>query len=822
MKKVELLAPVGSYDAMVAAVQNGADAIYLGGKSFGARQYANNFGRKELIEVVTYCHIRGVKVFVTVNTLVLNEEFKELAEFIDFLYSIDVDAVIIQDLGVLRYIRNNYPDFELHSSTQMTIHNLEGIKLVKELGIKRVVLAREMAIDDINYIKQNTDIELEVFVHGALCLCYSGQCLMSSLIGGRSGNRGKCAQPCRLPYKLVDLETKEEIEGTYGEYLLSPRDLNTIEDLKKVLDTSVESLKIEGRMKKPEYVALVVAAYRRAIDMYYNSGNIHIDIDTKHDLTSIFNRRFTKGYLLNEYGKKLMSYEKPGNRGVEIGKITGFNKKQKRVKIALIKELNQGDGIKIINQNGEDCGLTVNKIYFKDNLVNKGNIGETIEIEITGDIHKGDQVFKTSDIKLLNKAQKSYKDDNKKISINGAVKSTLNEELEIHLWDKDGNHIKAKGEVKAERAINRPLDEEKVREQVSKLGNTPYILENLEVELEEGLALPIKEINNTRRIAIDMLSIKRSVRNNREKKNKKSMDFFSYTNKAIDQNKEISLRAYVNNLDQLEGVLNTDINEIYYSSIKDIDKAYSITSKYDKKIIPAFSRIMNDNEIEDIKSKIDKLIKYESVLVGNHGQLNIFKDKDLDIYTDFSFNVFNNMTIEELQELDVKNITLSPELTLRQIDHILSKTKMNCEIIVYGHIPVMISKYCVIKALIDNKCGTKKCGLCTEKKYGLKDRYGVIFPVVKDDYCRMEILNSKKLLLLENIKELISSNIKTMRLQFTNENKNEIISIVNAYTEMISKVQNGKDIIPDNINSLIEFYKRNDDYTKGHFFRGVE
>ena len=305
MKKqtIELLAPAGSWEALEAAVNAGADAVYMGGKAFGARQYASNFDREEIQKAVYFAHMHRVRLYITVNTLVDDSELGELADYLLFLSNVGIDGIIVQDLGVIRLARQIVPDLPLHASTQMTVTNSEGVKLAAEAGMERVVLARELSLEEINTICHGTDTEIEVFIHGALCVCYSGQCLMSSLIGGRSGNRGRCAQPCRLPYKLVNEAGEDLLSGKdAGQYLLSPKDLNTLDILPQLIEAGVTSYKIEGRMKRPEYVAVVVDAYRRAIDSYLG-GDYQVPEEDFANIEQIFNRDFTTAYLLERPGR---------------------------------------------------------------------------------------------------------------------------------------------------------------------------------------------------------------------------------------------------------------------------------------------------------------------------------------------------------------------------------------------------------------------------------------------------------------------------------------------------------------------------------------
>ena len=390
MRDVELLAPVGSFEALKAAVQNGANAVYLGGKDFGARASANNFDRDELKEAVKYAHIRGVQVFVTTNTLRKENEIEDFLEYAKFLYDIDVDAIILQDIGMARLIKRELPDFELHASTQMVAHSLEDVKYLESVGFDRVVLAREVTVEEIKYICDNCKADIEVFVHGALCVCYSGQCLMSSMIGNRSGNRGRCAQPCRQRYELIDVYTGEVVNSN-GDYLLSPRDLNAIEEIDKVIDAGVHSLKIEGRMKRPEYVATVIDGYRKTIDEYLATNKLNVSDETINDLYTIFNRKFTKGLLLGDVGKDMMNSQLPNNQGLYVGTVVDYNKKAKRLKIKLANTLKKGDGInlgggtigRIIKNGNIEHKIEIKKDLLFDDIVKDINeIGKTINIAV--------------------------------------------------------------------------------------------------------------------------------------------------------------------------------------------------------------------------------------------------------------------------------------------------------------------------------------------------------------------------------------------------------------------------------------------------------
>ena len=369
MKRIELLAPAGNMDNLVAAVEAGCDAVYLGGKSFGARAFSKNFSDEEIIKAINYCHLYGVKVYVTVNTIIYENEVDSFVEYIDFLHKNNVDAVLIQDLGMLDLIRKTYPNLEIHSSTQMHIHNLDGVQFMEKLGVRRVVLARETSIDEIKKIKSNSNVELEVFVHGALCISYSGECLMSSLIGGRSGNRGECAGSCRLRYDVVDSNNKRL---NRGDYPLSTKDLNTLEYVGDLIDSGVSSLKIEGRMKSKEYVYMVVSLYRHAIDSYYERGKVEVNKSDLIKLKKIFNRKYTKGFIMNTKNNDLINDYRPNHQGVEIGEVISYS--NNIAKIKLFDTLTIGSGLRVVGN--PDVGISVNDFYIKNKLVKEAHKGE--------------------------------------------------------------------------------------------------------------------------------------------------------------------------------------------------------------------------------------------------------------------------------------------------------------------------------------------------------------------------------------------------------------------------------------------------------------
>ncbi|MEG1871036.1 MAG: U32 family peptidase, partial [Peptostreptococcaceae bacterium] len=499
MDKIELLAPGGSKEGIYAAVQGGADAIYMGGTKFSARAYANNFSEEELIEVVKYCHLYNVKVYIAFNTVLKEQELEQALEYGKFLYKIGVDAVLTQDMGLFKMLKETMPAFEIHASTQMTIHNFQGGLFLKSLGFQRIVLSRELSIDEIKYISNNLGIETEIFVHGALCVSYSGQCLMSSLIGGRSGNRGRCAQPCRLPYNIIRKSTGESKEG----YFLSPKDMCTIEEIKGLIESGTSSLKIEGRLKKPEYVSGVVTAYREAIDSVY--GNKVFDIDPKKEMLSqLFNREgFSKAYLRGNIGRDMMAYNFPKNTGVFLGVV------EDDLTIKLQKDIRVQDGVRT-----DDGGFTITNIIRGKEKVKEAFRGDRVKL-LPSKYKAGEEVYVTLDSKLLNELQKNYENIyGIKLPLVIQVNFIPGEPLYL-ATTYDEKHFEVYGDV-VEVAANKPMDRESLIKNLGKLGNTPFELGKVEFEKFQDGFLRVSSINNGRRELIEKIMNYTETRDKRE------------------------------------------------------------------------------------------------------------------------------------------------------------------------------------------------------------------------------------------------------------------------------------------------------------------
>ena len=806
MNEIELLAPVGSFDALKAAVQNGANAVYLGGKDFSARASANNFDREELIEAVKYAHIRDVRVFVTTNTLIKQNEIEDFVEYAKFLYDIDVDALIMQDIGVAMLIHDLLPDFELHASTQMVAHSLEDVQYLESIGFKRVVLARELTVDEIKYICDNTNVDIEIFVHGALCVCYSGGCLMSSMIGNRSGNRGRCAQPCRQKYTMIDISTGEEIHSN-GEYLLSTKDLNTIEDVDKIIETGVLSLKIEGRMKKPEYVATVINSYRNAIDEYQATKKVNISTETMEDLYTIFNRKFTKGLILGEVGEDVMNSNVPNNQGLYVGKVVDYNKKAKRLKIKLEGTLKKGDGINL-------GGGTIGRIIKGKEIAQIGYKGETIELDFIGEARKNQPVFKTSDTNLIDKAQKTYTQDKEfaKSLIDAEITIKLGEYPELKLIDKNNNSVTVKGDKLVEKALKVALGEEKIETQIKKLGNTPYEVDDLKINLDEGVSMPISLINQMRREAIELLDEARIPVKGRAYKDSKIK--YSPKKYAKDTNSNSKIRVKINNIEALKSIINLDIDMIYYEDVATLEQAMAMATANNKKLIYSAPRIVRNKEYK----RLEKSNEYckENVQISALGQVKYYKEnsENVSFDVDYYLNPFNSETINHYKKEGATTVCISQELNIHEIKETTKYTDMEIETVAYGYIPMMLSEYCPMGVVARSCKKDKRCATCKESKYVLRDFKGEEYRISQDLFCRSTIYNSIANCLINNLDELLDAGINVFRLDFTHESPELISKITKAF---INTVNNDLYVDVDD-QEIFD----NMETTLGHLYKGVE
>ncbi|MCR5833241.1 MAG: DUF3656 domain-containing protein [Selenomonadaceae bacterium] len=784
---VELLAPAGSIEALRAAVEAGADAVYLAGEKFGARAYAENFAGDNLARAVEFAHLRGVAVHVTVNTIIADEELDEFADYIKFLSRCNVDALLVQDLGAAALIKSIAPEIPLHASTQMSIHNSEGVKALADLGFSRAVLSRELTLKEIEKICGTAPIETEIFIHGALCVCWSGQCLMSSMIGGRSGNRGRCAQPCRLPYELIDDSGKTLLRSA-GKYLLSPKDLNTLDLLPQLVKTGVTSLKIEGRMKRPEYVATVVKVYRDALNNNCSTN----DID-RRKLAQIFNRDFTTAYLEKNPGRNLISDMKPNNRGILIGRVAEVQRD--RIVLKLNGEVHIGDQIEIWIKVGGRVTFTAEEIDSRNGLC-------SIKVENTRGIRMHDRAFKIFDAQLSEEARKFFTGVSvRKIPVDANITVKIGEPLTLTMTDIDGNVATAQTNFIAEAAKNRPLTIETLTNQIGRLGTSVFALDKISADIsDDNLMIPVSELNDVRRKVVSQLETLRLKKFSRE--SIAAPEVKNFPPYEFDRTKIV---AQVDTPEKVAAALESGADEILFGGetftnrpVKNIVQVMDTVHAKGKIFSLGTPRLVRENELTTLEKYLS-VDDIDSVYVHNLATLRMAKRLTAaPIRSDFSLHVFNLSTINFLLTMGVDSVTLSPELNLNQVKSLAKKSPLPVECIVHGRQELMISAYCVLGSFLGGLDKGACPHVCQTKKFFLRDRKDELFPVVTDQFCRMHILNAKTLSMIEHRADF--GNVSRLRIDCRYLTVEETAQIIRAYKFGGTEIEN---------------------FTRGHYFRGV-
>ncbi len=711
MKKIELLAPAGTMEAVYAAVFHGADAIYCGGQEFGARAFAGNFSKEEMLEVVRFCHEYNVSVYITMNTLLFENEIDAAMEIVDFYYRIQVDALIIQDLGLLYRVRAQYPDFEIHASTQMHIHNESGIKWLHKIGVQRAVLARETPLDIIKKCV-GLGVELEVFAYGALCVSYSGQCLISSITQQRSGNRGTCAQSCRMKYSLEN-ELGESIE-TEGKYLLSPKDLNTLQNLPELIKTGASSLKIEGRMKRPEYVALIVKTFREAIDSFYETGEYSLTEERLEQLKLMFNRQFTKGFVLND-GPSLINSSRPNHIGITVGKVIDYQ--HGILKIQLDRILHQGDGLRILGFK-EDHGLIANRIEVNNLLVSMAKPGEIVSFSFPKKIEKGNLVVKTTDSHLI-KALQQETHQKSAISIEIRYHVEIGKPIQLQLSDSFGKTVVIYSDTIVQEAKNSPVTMERFHEILSKLKDTPYFPEKIEGHFTPFF-MPVKMINELRRSAVLALTEERLNR------------YPSRTSKMEFPLLPLKTKSIVGSFVEVQTVEQYEFLRPYLNVV---------TLFSGNPTLQAYPEMFAINPVINERSNY---VTREKVLCNELGNLVSIDQVDLAIGS-YHLNITNSYALEFLLHQGIHAVILSHEVNQDQkkelIDRFKERTGEIAPIIdfIYGHRELMILKHCPInQSLSDGK--KFGCSHCRETNYFLVDEKDRHFQLFGDFHCIQHVL----------------------------------------------------------------------------------
>ncbi|NBK92734.1 U32 family peptidase [bacterium 1XD21-13] len=749
----ELLAPAGSFDSLRAAVGAGADAVYLGGSRFGARAYADNFGEQELCHAIDYAHLHGCDIYLTVNTLLKDRELEELGTYLKPYYECGLDAVIVQDFGVLSYIREFFPDLPVHASTQMTILGAGGAAFLRELGAARIVTARELSLEEIRQIHSQVDIEIESFVHGALCYCYSGQCLFSSMLGGRSGNRGRCAQPCRLPYELHD---GGRVWSRRGEtYLLSPKDMCTIELLPEILEAGVCSLKIEGRMKRPEYTAGVVRIYRKYLDHYleYGKQSYQVSEEDLNELKMLYNRGgFSRGYYQVRNGRELMSLTRPGH----------------------------------FSENGRGGSGPANPKGQKE-------LREKRAYEA-----------------LLDKLKREYVDKEKKEKIKGVFRISTVKPTELVVTWKESRVIVSG--APAQLPQNQPMDKKAIVKQLQKTGDFPFVFEELLVEGEERVFLPVRQLNLMRREALARLR-EVCLEAGRRPRLMEPLDGQGLTfseQKRVPEKRSVrkpSLHVQIENPETLKtalafpevSLISIASGQVEPGRLKEYAQLCHQKGKSCALVLPAIFRSREWEEFRKWKGLLEEA-GLDAVIVKNLEELAFLKELrvSIPVILDHNLYTFNRRALAFWKQRGILFDTLPLELNEREL---ALRGCEESEMLVYGYLPLMVTAGCLHKTL-------KACRGQREKLY-LVDRYKKEFPVVNEcRWCYNVIYNCEPLSLLGNKKEVEHIAPKSIRISFTVEKPAQIQNILKQYVEVF--FQNKEARAPEG------------SFTRGHLKRGVE
>lgn len=787
--KIEILAPAGSYECLVAALKSGADAIYVGGNKFGARANAHNFTEDELKSAIDLVHLHGKQIYLTINTLIKENELNyELYEYLLPLYIHGIDAVIVQDLGVMQFLNEKFPDLPIHASTQMTVTNLLGAEFLKNHGVERVVTSRELSLKEVKEIAETTGMEIESFVHGALCYSYSGQCLFSSMLGDRSGNRGQCAQPCRLPYKY----------NNKTDYYMSLKDICTLQDIPDLIDAGIYSFKIEGRMKKPEYVASVTSMYRKYVDLYLKQGRKSYkvkdsDID---ELRDIFNRGdFHGGYWKQHNGYEMITSNKPSHTGTPVIKVV--NQSGRLVSGKALRVLRRGDILEI--RDGGD-NYTLGREY---------QIGETVELSLRKGVSlsRGKILYRTRNQWLIDSLHSDLERNKLREKIYGTLILTKGIPAAIHL-QLDEFYISVEGEL-VEKAQKLPLTREKIVQQIQKTGNTPFVFKELKVVMDEDIFVPIQQLNQLRREALEKLE--HAICINYRRKNPELETYYCDDNMiSYDVKNENEINVYVESVEQFEIVVNSEIfSKIYLdcNAVREIWTGMKLNNlvlqahSKNKMLYLAMPHVFRKDAITHYKENFLGILdsKLDGFVVRNLESYTFLKNQGYNgqIVLDNHVYIFSNRAKQFWINEGISHQSNALELTIDELKQIDQK---GMELMVYGYTPNMISAQCI----------KKTSGQCTHltEIIKIKDRMGKEIPVRNCcDYCYNIVYSTQPICLFDEKEEIQNLHPSSLKVNFTVENYEETMRMIDLLKEFYYDKDN---------------YSIKIDFTKGHFRRGVK
>lgn len=763
MKDTILLSPAGNRETFIAAIKVGADAIYMGGKNFNARNSAENFTDEDLEELIEMAHLADVKVFITVNTLLKDAEMEDVLKYVNKLYHLKADAIIVQDLGLMKLVGELMPDVVLHASTQMAVNDLYGINLLKRYNIKKNVLARETSIDRIRIIKEKTDADLETFIHGALCNSYSGQCYISSFFGGRSGNRGRCAQTCRLAFDIIDAKTGDKINDK-PIYPLSMKELNVGERIIELKKAGISTFKIEGRMRKPEYVDRVVRYYRGILD-----GKTDVKMGKQAEQT--FNRGFTEGFVFNAFGKDMMAHENPKHRGIRLGYVRDITGNY--AEIALDEDVSIGDGVSV--GDGEK-GFTVDNLMDpkKKEKIKESTGGQRVLINNFHRLRKNEVLYKTSDIKLSNEVAEIIRtgDVFRKRAISFEVVVKIGEKISLKAVSGDYSvSLESPDVVTVGRTIQ--VTENDIISQLSKLGGTVFELKDTDISIESGAFVSKSVLNNLRREAIELISVEILKR-----------DIVNYDIKMKDkpdqsrEEKTLKISLNMTSGNQFYEINFSGLDLLYLPYYLMDDEKADFLRRSNAKIVLSMRNAAKRFECD---KALETYHKYQDVINGvqvdDLDTLEYAKENGMGpIHGDFQLNITNIHAAELMAMEGIHLLTQSVEINLKDMEQINKKTAIQTEAIIYSRLPLMTIKSCPFSAVkgCNNESNCQNCDVYD--RYKLLDRKGYAIDLMRHRGITI-LFNPIPLNVIDKVKDLVRSGCDYVRIDEDNSiNINDVIS----------------------------------------------
>lgn len=804
--RLELLAPAGDRDCLRAAVENGADAVYFGLEcGFNARARAANFPPEQLPEIMTFLHQRGVQGYVTLNTLIFPAELAEVEELLRKVVTAGVDAVLVQDLGLVRLIRALCPDLSIHSSTQMTLTSAECIREAASLGVSRVVLARELSLDEIRQIRQQTEMPLEVFVHGALCVAYSGQCLTSESLGGRSANRGQCAQACRLPYELIC--DGQEVELDEVKYLLSPQDLAAYAMIPELVAAGVTAFKIEGRLKTAEYVANITRHYRRALDESAAGRRAEFGPDDVREMEMSFSRGFSPGWLRGCDHKLLVPGRSSAKRGVFLGEVTGI--RGRGVLIRLASPVARGDGVVFSGDraNREEQGGRVYDVRREGTSVD-GSVSTGI-VELIFDrqsvdiqtLSPGQQIWKTDDPQLAARLRRTFTGLHpiRRVNLDLAITAAVGQPLTLYGRADSGATCTVTSSETLAKAEKHPLTLDQLRSQLGRLGGSNYILRRLEARIEGTPMAPFRLFGPMRQEMIRQLDAAILSRP-RELSQASALNALRETLPTVPETvaptSTPELHLLCRNQAQLQEVLALGIRHVVadYQDIREYGEAVSAARQVGAAIYLAPPRIQKPSEAPLFRA----LRKHQpdGLLARNLAGIAFCEEHHLPFLVDYSLNATNELTVQYLKERGAQRVTPSYDLNADQLHQLVAAVPPSwLEIVVHQHMPMFHMEHCVFCAVLSPGTNKTNCGRpCDRHEVQLRDRIGMEHPLKADVGCRNTLFNAVPQSAAEIVPWLISAGVKNFRVELLDEPPRDVGLIVENYRRLLSGDLRGKEV----------------------------